>query len=113
MSIPKSRTETAARRLAALLDGSAWMLMVPAAMALWWLDPPMVKTLATWSLFFFLVTGIVLIISRIAFPDIKLTPFVDRAFYGSTAAAIVVASVMATVAFLVLAFVLWARPLGA
>lgn len=98
--------------LAALFDGAAWFLLLPAIAALWLLDAPMVKTLGTWSLYFVVLSAVIIMIMRIAFPQIKLTLFVERAYRGSVSNAIVVLGVLLAFALMVMSFVLWARPVG-
>lgn len=104
--------EKTAIRFAALLDGSAWMMMAPSLLALFFIDAPMAKTLLQWSLYFVVLVGLVVMISRICFPQIKLHEFTSDALHGSVAGAIVVAAVILFVAIVTLAFVLWAHPSG-
>lgn len=104
--------ETTRRRFAALTDGSAWLLMLPALLVLWVVDPPMVKTLLQWTMFFLVVSGLSVMVSRVCFPQIDLNSFLVRAYHGDKACALVVAAVIAFVAALIIAIVLWARPLG-
>lgn len=99
-------------RLHALIDGSAWLLILPAALGLFSLDAPMVKSLAQWSLYFVVLAGLAVMISRIVFPTIRLRDLVDRAETDPRAAGLVAAAVIAFVAILILSFVLWARPAG-
>lgn len=108
----KSGLEKLPHTVAALFDGAAWFLLLPAAFVLWLLDAPMVKTLATWSLYFVVLSAVVIVILRIAFPQIKLTLFVERAFRGSVSNSIVVLGVLMAFALMVMSFVLWARPIG-
>lgn len=104
--------ENTRRRFAALLDGSAWLLILPALLGLFAWDAPMARTLLQWSLFFVVLSGFAVMISRIVFPQINLSEYLVRAYHGDLACAIVAAAVVAFVAFLILSFVLWARPLG-
>lgn len=97
-------------RFAALLDGSAWMTMAPALIALFFIDAPMATTLLQWSLYFLVVVGVALMLSRIAFPHIRLQRFIDGAAKGDVACAIMVFSVVLFVGVLIVSFVLWARP---
>lgn len=99
-------------RLGALIDGSAWLLILPALAVLFVIDAPMAKTLMQWSLYFLVVAGLAVMISRIVFPHIRLDAFIQRAEAGDRAAACVVGHVVLFVGLLILAFVLWARPVG-
>lgn len=100
------------RRFAALFDGSAWLLILPALCALYLWDAPMVKTLGQWSLYFLVLAGVVVMISRIVFPTVHLPTFIGNAERGDLAGALVTAAVILFVGMLVLSFVLWARPVG-
>lgn len=97
------------RRLAALFDKSAWLLIAPAIIALYWIDAPLARTFAQWSLFFLVLAGMAVVISRIVFPQIDLKYFVTRAENGSHAASIVVAAIVLFVGMLILAGVLWVK----
>lgn len=99
-------------RFGALVDGSAWSLILPALVALWFIDPPMAKTLAQWSLYFLVLAGMVVVISRVIFPSVNLDTLLDKAERGEVAPAVAAAAIVLFVALLVLAFVLWARPVG-
>jgi uncharacterized membrane protein (DUF485 family) len=72
----------------------------------------MAKTLLQWSLYFSVLVGLVVMVSRIAFPHIRLQAFIDKSLDGSVSASIVVLSIVLFVALLVIASVLWARPAG-
>lgn len=99
-------------RFAALFDGSAWLLAVPAAAGLWLLDPPMLKTLLQWSLYFSIMAAFVVIISRVAFPQIKMGEFIESAKTGNPAAGMIVSAVIMFVAIVLIAMAVWARPSG-
>lgn len=98
-------------RLGALIDGSAWLLILPAMLVLWFLDPAAAKTLLHWSVYFLVLAGMVVIISRIVFPDIKLGEWLAEArAENNVAAGLIVAAVILFVGLAMLAAVLWARP---
>lgn len=97
-------------RLGAVFDASAWLLMAPALAALYAVDPAMAKTLVEWTIFGAVLSGAAVIISRIVFPQIKLTELVEDAKNeNNTAAGIIVGSVVVFVGVLILALVLWAK----
>lgn len=99
-------------RFAALFDGSAWLLAAPAIAALWLLDSPMVKSLLQWSLYFSIMAAFVVIISRVAFPQVKLGEFIEEAKNGNPAAGMIVSAVIMFVAIVLIAMAVWARPSG-
>jgi len=99
-----------ASRLGALADKSAWLLMAPAFAALYVIDPAMATTLAQWTVFGVVLAGAAVIISRIVFPQIKLTDLVTAAHEGgNTAAGMIVAAIVVFVGIVMLALVLWAK----
>ena len=97
------------RRVAALFDGSAWLLIAPAFFGIYLVDPAMARTLMQWSLFGVVLSGVAIIISRIVFPQFHLTALVELAEDGNMPAAILAASIVAFVAALLLALVFWAK----
>lgn len=98
------------KRLGALIDLSAWMLIAPAFLILFWVDPAAAKALVQWSLFGVVMAGVAVMISRLVFPDIHLLEHVDKAKRGSLPNAIVAASVVAFVGILFIGLILWAKP---
>lgn len=97
------------KRIAALFDKSAWLLIAPAIALLYWIDPPLAKTFGQWSLFFLVLAGMAVIISRIVFPQVDLTAFVRRAASGDRASATVVAAIVLFVGLLILSGVMWVK----
>ena len=97
------------RRLAALFDPSAWLLIAPALGALLWIDPAMGLTLVQWSLFALVLAGVAVVISRIVFPQMNLSELVAEAMKGNRAAAAAAAALVVFVALLFIGIVLWAR----
>lgn len=99
-----------ASRFGAIFDKSAWLLMAPAFAALYVIDPAMATTLAQWTVFGVVLAGAAVIISRIVFPQIKLTDLVTKASDEKNAAAgLIVAAVIIFVGIVMLALVLWAK----
>lgn len=99
-------------RAMALIDGSALLLILPALVWMWHRDPPTVKSVLEWTVYYAVFAGLAVIISRITFPELKFHEFIEKALYGSVAAAIVVASVLMFVAWSVQSISTWARPIG-
>lgn len=97
------------KRLEALIDRSAWLLIIPALIALYLIDPVMLKTLAQWLVFAPVLAGLAIIVSRVAFPQIDLGELVADVRDGNTAAGILAAAVVLFVALLLLALILWAK----
>lgn len=107
----KTTIDKWARRLAALFDLSAWMLIAPAFAALYAIDAPSAMTLAQWSLFALVLAGVAVVISRIVFPQIHLTKWLTEASRdNSTAAGLVVAALVMFVGIVMLTLAIWAKP---
>ena len=98
------------RRIKAFFDTSAWLLILPALLVLFWIDSAMALTLVQWAIFAPVLVGVAIVISRIVFPQIHLTDAVERALHDKNgAAAAIVVGIIGFVAVIFLALVLWAR----
>ena len=97
------------RRVCILGDKTAWMLMVPSALVLWYVDSALAKTVLEWLLVAPLITGLAVILSRMVFPQIELGRLVDEVMLENKGAAIVVAGLMVFCGLLIMALMLWAR----
>lgn len=97
------------KRFAVLGDKSAFLLTAPFALALYILDPSLLKTLLQWVLFAPVLAGIAIIVSRLTFPQINLGEHAGSARSGNVASAIVVGSIVVFVAAVILALVIWAK----
>lgn len=97
------------RRTLALIDKSAWLLIAPAVIALFFIDLTMLRTLAQWLAFAPVLVGVAVIVSRIVFPQIHLTELVDEVKKGNAAAGILSGCLVLFVAVLVIGMVMWAK----
>jgi hypothetical protein len=97
------------RRIKALVDTSAWILIAPSLIALFFIDESMLTTLVQWLVFAPVLAGVAVIVSRIVFPQIHLTDLVSEAMRGNRAAATVAGALVIFVAILVLALAIWSR----
>lgn len=100
-----------ADHVAPFFDKTALMLWAVSLGLLLLIDPVMVKTLVQWTLFFLTLAGIVVVISRLAFPMINLRNFVQEAYRGNgnTAAGLVVLAIALFMGLTLLSLVLWAK----
>lgn len=96
-------------RVAALLDKSAWLLIVPALLVLFFIDAGMVKTLIQWSAYGLVLAGVAVVVSRIVFPQIDLTRLVAEVHLENRAAATLAAALVIFVGLLMLSLVIWAK----
>lgn len=96
-------------RIRALFDRSAWLLIAPALIVLFFIDASLAKTLMTWSLFGLALAGVSIVISRLVFPQIHLTSLLEQVEKENHAAAIVVAAVILFVALVMMSLVIWAK----
>lgn len=83
---------TSFRRIKALVDKSAWTLIVPSLIALFFIDQAMLATLVQWLTFAPVLAGVAIIVSRIVFPQIHLTELVRETLKGNLAAATLAAA---------------------
>lgn len=97
------------QRAHALIDGSAWLLIAPAFLALFYVDPALARTFAEWGLFFLVLAGVAVIVSRIIFPHLNLGAFLEEAKKGNLGAALVAGSLIIFVGVLILSGVLWVK----
>ena len=98
------------RRTSALIDKSAWMLIAPALLVIFLIDPALAKTLLTWMLFGLVIAGASVIISRIVFPQIDLSALLAEVREkNSTGAGLVVAAVILFVGAVMMSLVIWAK----
>lgn len=97
------------KRASALFDGSAWMLIAPAFLALFYVDASLSRTFAQWSLFFLVLAGVAIMISRIVFPHLDLGAFLEEAKKGNLGAAFVAGALILFVGILILSGVLWVK----
>lgn len=97
------------KRLRVLGDKSALLLTAPFAVALYLIDPAMLKTLLQWLLFGPVLAGVAIIISRLVFPQIELNRHVDAALKGNTASGLIVAAIIVFVGLLVMSLAGWSR----
>lgn len=97
------------KRFKVLGDKSALFLIVPAVVALFFIDDAMVKTLVQWLIFAPIIAGVAIMVSRIVFPQIDLTRLIKETHEGNKASAIVAGSLLMFVGLLVYALVTWAK----
>ena len=96
-------------RIMPFFDLTAWVLLLVCVVPLVLIDPIMVKTLIQWNAFFLAFAAITIVISRIAFSQIDLTWWVEKAKNGDLPAAVVVFSIAWFMSITMLALVLWAK----
>lgn len=100
----------ASPRVRALIDKSAWLLIIPAFVALMVIDFAMAKTLVQWSVFSLVLAGIAIVLSRIVFPQVSLTDLVRSAHAdGNVGAGIVAGALITFFGLLMLALVIWSK----
>ncbi len=97
------------RRFSFLMDKSALFLILPCAIALYFIDPAMFTTLLQWLVFAPVLAGIAIIVSRVTFPQVNLTLLVKEAEGGNKAAGFVAGALIIFVGLLLLALVTWAK----
>lgn len=96
-------------RIHAFFDKSAWLLILPAMLIIYWVDPVLAQTLWKWSLFGVVLSGVAVIISRLIFPQLNLGELMKRVEDDTHASGVVVAALIIFVGILMLALVIWAK----
>lgn len=96
-------------RLKLLFDQSAWLLMLPASLLLYFTDPPMATTVAQWTLIALVLAGVAIIVSRVTFPQLDFDRLLPLVYEGNNAAAVVLAALVLCVGMIYMSLVLWAR----
>lgn len=96
-------------RLVAVADKSAILLIIPAALALYFIDVPMFKTLMQWVVYAPVLAGVAVIVSRVIFHRVNLSLLIRQSESGNVAAAIVVFAITLFVALIFMALVLWSK----
>lgn len=100
---------TAFRRFKALGDTSAWLLIAPSLIALYFIDQAMLQTMLQWMVFAPVLAGVAVIVSRVVFPQIHLSTLAREAIKGNTAAGLLASAIVLFVGIMVLALVMWAK----
>ncbi len=96
-------------RVRALIDKSAWLLIGIGVAGVAFTDWALLSTMWQWCLFTTVIGGLTIQMSRIMFPNVRLTEFVVKAQEGSVAAAIVVAATMGFTGLLFAMIIYWAK----
>lgn len=101
--------QSIAKRLRALIDKTALLMMLPCIALLWFIDEAMLLTVVQWLLVAPIITGLAVIVSRMMFPQIELTALLREAHGGNRGAGIVVSGLLLFVGLLILSLVMWAK----
>ncbi|APQ14666.1 hypothetical protein BJP27_24135 (plasmid) [Pseudomonas oryzihabitans] len=96
-------------RFKSLLDKGAWLLMLPAALLLFFIDPAMLLTILQWLLVGLVIAGMTIIVSRIMFPQVNMAWLVGEIAKGNAAAGLTAAALILFVGIIFLGLVLWAK----
>lgn len=96
-------------RFKSLFDKGAWLLMLPAALLLFFIDPAMLLTILQWLLVGLVIAGVTIIVSRIMFPQVSMPWLVAEIAKGNLAAGVTAAALILFVGLVFLGLVLWAK----
>lgn len=97
----------ALKRVTAVFDISAWVLIAIGAAWLFFSDVSLLGMMIRIGLFCSVIAGFVIVVSRIMFPQINLDDFVKDAREGKSGSATVVAAILISNAVMFLAMVIW------
>lgn len=93
----------------ALFDKGAWLLMLPCALILLVIDPPMALTVGQWLLVAPILAGLAVIVSRIMFPKVSIPWLVAEIKNYNVAAGVLAAAFVLFVGMVFVALCLWAK----
>lgn len=96
-------------RLSAFLDKSAWILVIIGALILGFTDGVLLGVLVKWTSFMFIVAGLAIVLSKLVFPTISFSAFIEYVKAGNIAAGMVMAAVILFVAMAMYTVVFWAK----
>lgn len=96
-------------RVTSFGDKSAWLLITVGALILGFSDAPMLAMLVKWSSFAFIVAGIAIFLSRIAFASVNFRELLPLVLEGNDAAARLMSAVIIYCAIVFSAIVYWAK----
>lgn len=74
--------DTIRDQIKALADKNGWLLIIIGLAAVGFSDIKMTMTLLQWAVFSLVIAGLVIVISRITFPQIKLSELMERVKSG-------------------------------
>jgi hypothetical protein len=96
-------------RITSFGDKSAWLLIAVGATTLGLSDAPMLAMLVKWSSFAFIVAGIAIFLSRIAFASVNFRELLPLVLAGNDAASRLMSAVIIYCAIVFGAIVYWAK----
>ena len=107
-SQPPSEKTKNRERVRALVDRSAWLLIVMGALILGATDYRLLMTLVQWTAFALVLAGVSIVVSRVVFPSVNLGELIERMRSGELPAAVVAAALLVFVGMLFNGIVQWA-----
>jgi len=96
-------------RVLALFDSTAWLLMLPPGLFLYYIDSAMLATVVQWLLIAPILAGITVIVSRVIFPQVSITWLVQQVEEGNQAAGLLAAALVIFVGMVFIGMVVWGR----
>ena len=104
---PSEKTKNR-ERVRALVDRSAWLLIVMGALILGATDYQLLMTMVQWTAFALVLAGVSIVVSRVVFPSVNLGELIERMRSGELPAAVVAAALLVFVGMLFNGIVQWA-----
>lgn len=101
--------DTIRDQIKALADKNGWLLIIIGLAAVGFSDIKMTMTLLQWAVFSLVIAGLVIVISRITFPQIKLSELMERVKSGDQPAALVVLGLLLFCGLLFVGTAMWAK----
>lgn len=88
-------------------DSRIFLLIFPATILLWFLDPVLTETWMQWGLVIFAVAGLSLLLRKILFNTFDMSAAIEKAVESSAGAGQVVMAVAIVMASIMLSVTLW------
>ena len=101
--------DTTRDQIKALADKNGWLLIIIGLAAVGFSDIKMTMTLLQWAVFSLVIAGLVIVISRITFPQIKQSELMERVKSGDQPAALVVLGLLLFCGLLFVGTAMWAK----
>lgn len=90
-----------------LLDIRIYLLVIPATIALYFIDPALAITWAQWGLVMFVVAGLTLIMRKVMFNTFDMSEAINKACESSSGAATCVLAVAIVMAAMFMSVTQW------
>jgi uncharacterized membrane protein YjfL (UPF0719 family) len=93
----------------ALVDGSAWLMILPFLFLMWYIDPIETKTKLLFLLQLPVIVGVALMLARVAVPALSITELMREVRAGNVAAGVTLLGLLVFVGLVVMTAAGWTK----